>query len=239
MITLYDPQQQRSYALYGIDLGVGGRGNVAFVLWLLGYPDQALERMHDAFALAQEFSHLQSVAFALSYAAMLHQLRREGHAAQERAEATVALSTEQRFPMYLGWGTILQGWVLAEEGQGEQGIAQIRQGLAAYQAMGGGAFRPYFLALLAEAYGKAGQTEEGLNVLAESLAIVNKTGERFYEAELYRLKGTLTLQSETSLGQVSDKSQTSPGRVKNKSKTSQGQAEDKSDRKSTRLNSSH
>jgi predicted ATPase len=96
--------------------------------------------------------------------------------------------------MHLAWGTILQGWVLTEQGQGEEGIIQIRQGLADSQAMGAGAFRTYFLALLTEAYGKTGQVEEGLNVLAEALATANTTGERWYEAELYRLKGTLTLQ---------------------------------------------
>ena len=76
----------------------------------------------------------------------------------------------------------------------KRGLAQIRQGLATYQAIGAGIFQSYYLALLAEAYGKAGQAEEGLTALAEALAVVDKSGERFYEAELYRLKGELTLQ---------------------------------------------
>ena len=126
-------------------------------------------------------------------AAMLHQFRREGQAAQEQAEAVIALSTEQGFPYWLAWGTILRGWALAEQGQEEEGIAQIRQGLAAYQATGAELWRPYYLALLAEAYGKVGQAEEGLTALAEALAVVDKTGERCYEAELYRLRGELTL----------------------------------------------
>jgi predicted ATPase len=75
----------------------------------------------------------------------------------------------------------------------EDGIAQLHQGLAAWQATGAGVEQPYFLALLAEAYGKAGQVEEGLTVLAEALTVVDKSGERFYEAELYRLKGELLL----------------------------------------------
>ena len=82
----------------------------------------------------------------------------------------IALSTEQGFPFWLAWGTILRGWALAEQGQGEEGIAQMRQGLAAYRATGAELCRPYFLALLAEAYGKVGQAEEGLTVLAEALA---------------------------------------------------------------------
>ena len=104
-------------------------------------------------------------------------------------------SIEQGFPFPLAWGTILRGWAVVKQRQGEEGIAQIHQGLAAYRATGSESARPYFLVLLAEALGKAGRTEEGLSALAEALALVDKTGERFYEAELYRLKGTLTLQS--------------------------------------------
>ncbi len=83
-------------------------------------------------------------------------------AAQEQAEAVITLSTEQEFPTWLASGTCLRGWALAEQGQREEGIAQMRQGLAASRAIGVNIERPYFLALLAEAYGQAGQTEEGL-----------------------------------------------------------------------------
>jgi predicted ATPase len=106
----------------------------------------------------------------------------------------IALTTEQGFPHWLATGTIWRGWALAAQGQGEEGIPQIRQGLVARRAMGADMNRAYFLTLLAEAYGKAGQVEEGLTVLAEALAAVDRTGERYYEAELYRLKGELTLQ---------------------------------------------
>jgi predicted ATPase len=93
-----------------------------------------------------------------------------------------------------------RGWALAEQGQGKEGIAQIRQGLTAYRATGAEMARPYFLALLAEAYGKVGQTDEGLSLLAEALALVDKNGERYYEAELYRLYGELSLQKESRVG---------------------------------------
>jgi len=207
VITLSDPQQHRSYALlYGIDLGVVSRGMVAaWVLWVLGYPDQALERMRDAFTLAQELSHPRSVALALDLAAVLHLYRREGQLAQERAEAAITLSTEQGFPFWVAWGTMLRGWALTEQEQVEEGIAQMRQGLVACRAIGTEVWRPSFLALLAEAYGKVEQAGEGLSVLAEALATANKTGERHYEAELHRLKGELSLQSR----QVTDKSKAS------------------------------
>ncbi|MBI3245202.1 MAG: AAA family ATPase [Deltaproteobacteria bacterium] len=210
-IALYEPQRHHSLAfLYGgADPGVHDLSYLALALWLLGYPDQALKKSHEALTLAQELSHPFSLAWALSFAAWLHQVRREGQATQERAEPAIALSTEQGFPFWLGWATVLRGWALTEQGQGEKGIAQMHQGLATYRATGAGLGQSGFLALLAETYGKAGQTEEGLGVLAEALTLVDKTGEQHYEAELYRIKGQLTLQSQTSLKQVSDKSQTS------------------------------
>jgi predicted ATPase len=93
----------------------------------------------------------------------------------------------------MAMGTILQGWALSEQGLGKKGISQMRQGIAAHRATGAELVQPYFLALSAEGYGKVGQIEEGLTVLAEALDLVNKNGERFYEAELHRLKGELLL----------------------------------------------
>jgi predicted ATPase len=194
-IALYDPQKHNPH-ISGVvqDTGVSCLTLIAWTLWYLGYPDQALKRSHEALALAQELSHPFSLAFALSHAAGFHHFRRERQATQERVEAAITLSTEQGFPLLLAYGTILRGWALAEQGRGEEGIVQIRQGLAAWRAMGTETGRPRWLALLAEAYGKGGQTEEGLAVLAEALAFVDKTGQRLYEAELYRLKGQITLQ---------------------------------------------
>ena len=194
----YDFQQHHSLAfLYGgLDPGALCFCDMARTLWLLGYTDQALQRSHQARALAQELSRPLSLAFVLFLAAELPQFRREEQAAQERAAATMVLANDQGFPELLTLGTILQGWALAEQGQAEEGITQMRQGLAALQAMGTETERPYYLTLLAEAYGKAGQVEQGLTALAEALDVVGKTGERFYEAELYRLKGELTLQQE-------------------------------------------
>ncbi len=195
-IALYDPQQHRSFAfLYGgYDPGVACFCLAARTLWHLGYPDQALKRIHETITLAQELAHPFSLASNLHSAAWLHYFFREGQATQERAEALIALSADQKFPHWVAWGTILQGWALAEQSQVGEGIAQMRQGLAAWQAVGAGVDRPRFLAMLAEAFGKGGQTEEGLTVLAEALTVVHKTGECVHEAELYRLKGQLTLQ---------------------------------------------
>jgi len=107
----------------------------------------------------------------------------------------MTLSREQGFPLWLALGTFWRGRALVEQGQGEEGIAQMHQGLAAYQATGARQGQSLLLLRLAEAYRKAGQREEGLNMLAEALAAVHETGEHF-ETELYRLKGELLLTQE-------------------------------------------
>jgi class 3 adenylate cyclase/predicted ATPase len=193
-IAHYDPQQHRALTVHhGRDPGVLGRYMVALVLWALGYPSQAVQQSHDAIILAQELSHAYSLARALSAATLLRQFLRAKPAVQEQAEALIALATEQGFALPLAEGTILRGCALVEQGQGETGIAQMRQGIATLQAIGSEGHRLPYLALLAEAHGKAGHAEEGLAVLAEGLAVVEKTGARNFEAELYRLQGELLL----------------------------------------------
>jgi len=196
-ITLHDSQKRRSHALQ--DPEVVFLCYAALVFWHLGYPDQAQKKIHEALTLARELSHPYSSALALYFSASLHQFRREGRAAQEQAEAVIALATEQGFSFLLAHGTTLRGWALTEQGQGREGIAQMQQGLAAYQATGSELFRPYYLALLAEGYGRAEQTTEGLAALTEALAAVHKNGERIYEAMLYRLKGQLLLNAERGM----------------------------------------
>lgn len=187
---------------------------LAFSLWALGYPEQAVQRIREALTQAQELNHPYSLVIASTCAAALHVFRREARAAQEQAEAAIAIATEQGFAQWVGLATVLQGWALVEQEHYDEGFAQMRRGTVTYRNTGAELSLPHQLAFLAEACEKAGQIEEGLNALAEALAIVNKTGARFNEAELYRLKGQLTLQS----WRVKDKSKTSLGQVKNKSR---------------------
>ncbi|HEV8715823.1 MAG TPA: hypothetical protein VGX03_23715 [Candidatus Binatia bacterium] len=166
---------------------------ITLVLWFLGYPDQALARSYEAITLARETSHSFSLGFALDGAVWVHRLRREGQATQEQAEALMAFSREQGIYLW-GEATMFRGWALSEQGQEEEGIAQIRQGLAPHPATESECVRPHFLGLLAEACGKAGQAKEGLALLDEALTATYRNVGRFYEAELYRLKGELSLQ---------------------------------------------
>jgi transcriptional regulator with AAA-type ATPase domain/predicted ATPase len=192
-VALYRSQPLRSLATPGSDPSVVCLSYMALILWGLGYPDQALERSYEALTLTQELAHPFSLAFALVMASALCACLRETQTTQERAEAAIALSTEHRFAQFSEAATIWRGWVLVAQGQGEAGLSQMRRGLAAWRAIGAGLVLPYNLALLAEAYGQGGQAEEGLPVLDEALTVADKTGERWWEAELHRLKGELLL----------------------------------------------
>jgi predicted ATPase len=166
--------------------------HMAWVLWALGYPDQALETSDEALSLAHELSHPFTLAFAFWGMAQLNQFRREVQATLARAEAAIALSNEQGFSLWVEYGTPLRAWTLVMQGNTEEGIAQIRQIMTNKPAVANAQW-PIFYALLVEAYGAAGQTEEGLDMVTQALALVEKTGFRFYEAELRRLQGELLL----------------------------------------------
>ena len=194
-IALYDLQQHRaSTFLYGEDAGVVCHNFAALALWLLGYPAQGRALLDAAVTLAQQVAHPFSLGFALSNAAVCHQFRREGRAAQEYAEAAISLTTEQGFPYWSAFSSILRGWALAQQGQAQEGITQIHYGLTIYPVTGADLFQPYFLTLLAEAHGTIGELETGLTVLTEALMLTDKIGVRWYESESYRLKGELLLQ---------------------------------------------
>jgi len=192
-IALYDRAPVSRDFMHDSVVGILPRCFVAHALWHLGYPDQAVAKMDDAVALASDLSHPFSIAMARDYAAMLHQFRREGPKALEWADSAIALCEERGFAYYLAWGRIIRGWALVEAGGGALEIGHMRDGLAALRATGAALRLPYYLATLGEASGRAGRTEEGLQDLEEALSVADAGGERWREAELYRLKGDLLL----------------------------------------------
>jgi predicted ATPase len=193
-IADYTPDQRRAPVFrLGHDPGVACRAYAAQTLWVLGYPEQALARVHEALALAYELSHPFSLAFARCWAAMVSQCRRDVPDVHEHAEAAVALSTAQGFPFWVALGTSLRGWALAMQGQGEEGIAQVRQGIAAFRATGAALWVPFLCTLLAEVSDYLGHTEDGLQALAEAHTLVEQHEERWWEAEVSRLRGVLLL----------------------------------------------
>jgi predicted ATPase len=198
-LSLYDPERHLDDAfLYALNPGVAMPCFAAWALWVLGQPDQALDRIQEALALARELSEPLGLAHALFFAAILHQLRREVRMAQESAEAALAVSSEHGLVLYQAMATVMRGWALIEQGRPEEAIEQMRRGLADLQATGTELMRPHFLGLLAKALGKNCQAEEGLRVLEEALAVAHRNGEGYYEAELYRIKGEVFLMRATS-----------------------------------------
>jgi DNA-binding winged helix-turn-helix (wHTH) protein/predicted ATPase len=193
-ITRYTPDQGHAMVFrIGQDPGVNCRAYAAIILCLLGYPDQALVRLHDALALAHELSHPFSLAFAQGQAAIVSQLRRDVPAVYKHADVCIALSIEQGFPFWAAEGTVYRGWALSMGGQGEEGMAQVRQGIAAWRATGAALWVPYLCTVLAEVYAHLGRTEDSLQALVEAHTLVEQHEERFWEAEIYRLRGVLLL----------------------------------------------
>ncbi|MFC6673678.1 hypothetical protein [Marinobacterium aestuariivivens] len=155
-----------------------------------------------ALELARDLAIPHVTAYALIFAAEIHLNRREAALARERAEAAIALSLEEGFPLLSTWGAILRGWSQVEQGQWQAGIDQIREGLTAYRATGAEVWVTHFLALLAEACEKAGQTAEGLDVLQAAGGVIEKNQEHIYEAELHRIRGLLLLRQETAAAEA-------------------------------------
>jgi class 3 adenylate cyclase/predicted ATPase len=194
-IAIYTLAQHRDLAfLYGgHDLGVASLVWRALVQWHLGYADQAVLSIHQALPLLEELAHPYSTAHTISFSALLHQLLRQPQAVQERIETIFPLSQEQGFTQYAALQTILHGWSLTAQGRVEEGILRMQDGLTAWRAIGAELCLPYYLALLAEAQAQAGNAMEGLHLLDEALASVHNNSERWWEAELYRLRGELLL----------------------------------------------
>lgn len=174
------------------DPGAAGRAYAAWAHWMLGFPEKAKRESEAAVALARELSHPFSLAFALCFGAFVHQARREVSVTRDLADAAIAVCAEHGFAMYLAVATVFRGWAMAEAGQLREGLAVMEDALVAYSATGCVLVRPYFLALIAEATARHGQPERARALVVEALAAAERTGERVYEAELYRLLGELS-----------------------------------------------
>jgi predicted ATPase len=198
--SLHDRERHRSLAFRygGAHAGITCLSLAAVTLWRLGYPDRALKRGNEALALAQGLSHPFTLAFAEVFFVSLRQLRREARAAQETADALIALSAEHGYTDRLAWGTALRGWAIAAQGPPEEGLAHIQEGMAASRAIGTELYRTYFLMLLAETYRELGRLDDGLSALREGLAAADERENRNYEAEMHRLKGELLLKQDDS-----------------------------------------
>jgi class 3 adenylate cyclase/predicted ATPase len=190
----YAPEQRRAPVFRSAqDPGVACQSYSALCLWLLGLPDQARTRGQDALALAHELKHPFSVAYALCCCAFVSQFRRDVRNVRKQAEAAVALATEHGFAAWGALATSFRGWAVAMEDKSEKGLVELQQGIAALRAQGAGIWLPFRCTMLAEVFDLLGNTKEGLQSLAEAQTLMDQTEERWWEAEIYRLQGTLLL----------------------------------------------
>jgi predicted ATPase/DNA-binding winged helix-turn-helix (wHTH) protein len=194
-VQLYKQHQSHSQALrYGLDDGVAGLGYLAWVLWALGYQDQGQRTTDEMLALAQELAHPLDIAWALNTAAWHSQFQRAEHAAKRYAEAETSLCQEHGFTQLQAVGLIVKGWTSASLGVPQEGIQLMEDGITAAASTGATIGRPRYLTVLAEAYGKIRQFNKAFALLTQAERLTTSTEERFYEAELHRLRGELTLQ---------------------------------------------
>jgi class 3 adenylate cyclase/predicted ATPase len=193
-LALYDPADRISPVyLWGSDPRVSSLLFTAWILLFQGYPDRAFRRCREALAAVDESGHAYTTSQALYLTCWLHQIRGEQQVVRERATALVELATENGLSAWAANGMVLHGWAVANGGATEAGIAQLRRGLAAKQAMGVQLHTPGFLGLLAGLYISIKNSGEALKLLDEALARVDRLDERWFEAELHRLKGEALL----------------------------------------------
>jgi predicted ATPase len=196
-IALYDPEWGRpASSRFAFNCASNCHSFLTRICWHLGYPEEALRHSGQAIAIGEDISHPFSQAVARGWTAALRQLRGETRRTQELAEILLAFATEQVFPFFAAHALVFRGWALVEQGQGEEGIAQLREGLVAYRATGAELESSHWLGLLAEACRDTGQTEEGLRAIAEAFEHVARTGIAYCEPELRRLEGELRLRQD-------------------------------------------
>src|SRR2546421_8459800 len=195
IIAAHDPDQllhlQESQ---GVNYAALARAWQAHALWCLGYPQQALNRGLDAVKLVQDLDQPFNQALVSAYLALLQQLRADEAVAREHAEQVHALASKYQAPYYHAWAGILVSYALAlEQPNNEERIERLRGSIAEFKASGARLRLPYYLSLLAQVYGKAGRVEEGLACIDEALAEARTYNERWWDAELHRLRGELLL----------------------------------------------
>jgi len=191
VLALYVPEtNQSTNVLIGFDGRASALSYLPWVLFILGYPDQALSRSREALSWARAFGRPHLLMNPLAMASTYHLIRRADTMAVEILEEFVALTAEQRNPLWLSFAQSLYGCVVAMRGKPMEGLALSRKGLAALEAITGvGIFRPIQLGVLAQTCESVGHYDEALEIVASALVIVERTGERNYEAELHRQRG--------------------------------------------------
>ncbi len=194
VVELDEAQKQDSDAsMAGWTVVVTTLDHLAWNVWILGYPDQALQHSLKSKAHAEETRNPVNLVHYLGFAGFLHQGRGDVEKVLELSEECIAVSQENAYHLNMAWAIMQKGWALTQKGDREEGLAMMLEGLATWREMGMVCLVPYWHALIAEIHGQLEQPEKGLALIEESFEIVNKTDHRMWEAELHRIKGELLL----------------------------------------------
>ena len=192
VVRLYDVAQHGRYLqLYRLDPAIHAAAQLIRLLWLLGFPDQARRKAEESLALARGLSSPLSLAFIQLFTAELYQSLRDPKKTKEIAGECIALCDEHAIQLERAWAEPWYGWAIAELGDTDQGLSLARKGLDTQVSIGAQVGRGYSQAVRAEALWHAGRMEEGLQAVQDGLAVSNRNGEPFFDADLWRLKGEL------------------------------------------------
>ncbi|MCJ7537927.1 MAG: AAA family ATPase [Anaerolineales bacterium] len=202
-LDLYDSSQDDSLTfLYGQNPRVTCLNYLALNLWMLGYLDQAVDKCQEAVIYAEQISHPYSLTFAHGMAALFHSLRRDSQSALLHSEQTFKLAKESGFPFFLALGMIIRGWARLQSGKAGMALKLMENGINAMQAIGAELGRPYFLSLMAEAYGEKIENKEGLKLIETALDKAESSHELWYESSLNWLWGYLADVQGVSEGEI-------------------------------------
>ena len=203
LILCEDSKAAAYLSLSAQDPRVHVRSYDAMTLWFLGFPDQASRLCAEARSYADVSRHWFSEAIARTLSLRVHQLRGEVAIVASQADAAIALCEEHEFVHYVAMAKILRGWARTQQGDFENGIAEIQEGLEKERATGALLFESYSRGLLADACIKNKRYEQALEFLNQGkLRLDEADGEHFYAAEIYRLLGEIYLRSNQNLDQA-------------------------------------
>jgi predicted ATPase len=188
-----EAQRSRRFRL-GNDPGVACFTTSALTLWILGFPDQALERANRAVAVAIDLEHPFTLAYALFHTGFLHLWRREPDLVRDRAVGVLDVADEHDLPIWRALGTCLFGAAKTGLGRSEEGLREIRDGIAMYKGMRTPpVFWPLLLYVRAGACARSGSPAEGLGLIEEAIEIADEGSGLTLAPEFYLLKGELLL----------------------------------------------
>ena len=194
-MRVYSRDLRTAFLGVPLDPGVAFIAESSRVLSVLGYPDQATQRVREAIDLAESFGHPESAGFANLFGAFLYQFFNDGEKALEYANTVLAVSRERDVATTLGWGLSLHGWALGAVGRLDDGIAELRDSLARQRAAGSEVARPQFAWMLGDVCGRAGRYEEAIAAITDGLDTAARTGDHYWDGELNRLKGEIVIRS--------------------------------------------